>query len=33
MFVVGFGLGVFDSELKSIVMENFDNVMKIGLFD
>ena len=33
MFAVGLGPGAPDSELKSIAMENSDNVMKIGSFD
>ena len=33
MLAVGLGPGAPDSELKSIAMENSDNVMKIGSFD
>ena len=33
MLAVGIGPGAPDSELKSIAMENSDNVMKIGSFD
>lgn len=33
MLAVGLGPGAPDNELKSIAMENSDNVMKIGSFD
>lgn len=33
MLAVGLGPGAPDSELKSIAMENSDNVLKIGSFD
>ena len=33
MLAVGLGPGAPDTELKSIAMENSDNVMKIGSFD
>ena len=33
MLAVGLGPGAPDGELKSIAMENSDNVMKIGSFD
>lgn len=33
VLAVGLGPGAPDSELKSIAMENSDNVMKIGSFD
>ena len=33
MLAIGLGPGAPDSELKSIAMENSDNVIKIGSFD
>ena len=33
MLAIGLGPGAPDSELKSIAMENSENVIKIGSFD